>query len=104
MPRGGKSKYTSKQKRKAHHIEEGTRSAGSRRTRPNAAPMPRSTSTRVVARRRIGKQAQEAKVFVNKEQPQKLRPEVVCPQAQELAKIAAQELTRATLPAGRRCL
>lgn len=28
MPRGGKSKYTSKQKRKAHHIEEGYEKRG----------------------------------------------------------------------------
>jgi len=28
MPRGSKSKYTSKQKRQAHHIEEGAKKRG----------------------------------------------------------------------------
>ncbi len=35
MPRGDKSKYTDKQKRKARHIEKGYEARASRRTKPS---------------------------------------------------------------------
>jgi len=37
MPRGSKSKYTSKQKRKAEHIEEGYENAARRKKKRSAA-------------------------------------------------------------------
>ena len=43
MPRGDKSSYTSKQKRKAQHIEEGYEQAGVGRKKPNGARGRRST-------------------------------------------------------------
>lgn len=38
MPRGDKSSYTAKQKRKAEHIEEGYEKRGIGETKPNAGP------------------------------------------------------------------
>ena len=38
MPRGDKSKYTDKQKRKAEHIEEGYGKAAYRRMKRSAGP------------------------------------------------------------------
>jgi hypothetical protein len=50
MPRGGKSTYTTKQKRQARHIEEGYKKRG---VKVNRAPAARSASARKAAATRV---------------------------------------------------